>query len=310
MSIAVSIRGVHKHFGELRALNDISLDVPQGSFFGLLGPNGAGKSTLINIMSGLMQADAGTVSVMGHDVTGAYRQARHALGVVPQELVYDPFFTVREVLRLQSGYFGHGPENQPWIDELIETLSLADKADANLHDLSGGMKRRVLIAQALVHKPEVVVLDEPTAGVDVELRQALWQFTRRLHADGRTIVLTTHYLEEAEALCEEIAILNRGQVVTQESKTALLARCPYRTLRLTLAQTDYHLPEALQSLVVEAQDNCLSLRLHKTEHHIGDVLKALQTAGIEVTDLHTEESGLEEVFLDLTAGQPTEAIRP
>ncbi|MCF6338834.1 MAG: ABC transporter ATP-binding protein [Gammaproteobacteria bacterium] len=310
MPIAVSIRGVHKHFGELHALNDISLDVPQGSFFGLLGPNGAGKSTLINIMSGLMKADAGTVSVMGHDVTGAYRQARNALGVVPQELVYDPFFTVREVLRLQSGYFGHGPENHPWVDELIETLSLADKADANLHDLSGGMKRRVLIAQALVHKPDVVVLDEPTAGVDVELRQALWQFTRRLHADGRTIVLTTHYLEEAEALCEEIAILNRGQVVVQESKTALLARCPYRTLRLTLAQSDYHLPESLQALVIEAEDNRLSLRLHKTDHHIGDVLKALQTAGIEVTDLRTEESGLEEVFLELTADLPAEDTRP
>jgi len=309
MSIAVSIRGVHKHFGELHALNDVSLDVPQGSFFGLLGPNGAGKSTLINIMSGLMQANAGTVSVMGHDVVRAYRQARHALGVVPQELVYDPFFTVREVLRLQSGYFGHGPENHPWIDELIDTLSLTDKANSNLHDLSGGMKRRVLIAQALVHKPDVVVLDEPTAGVDVELRQSLWHFTRRLHADGRTIVLTTHYLEEAETLCEEIAILNHGQVVAQESKTALLARCPYRTLRLTLTQSDYHLPESLQALVIEAQDNCLSLRLHKTEHHIGDVLKALQTAGIEVIDLRTEESGLEEVFLELTAGLPAGEAR-
>jgi len=309
MPTAVSIRSVHKHFGELHALNDVSLDVPQGSFFGLLGPNGAGKSTLINIMSGLMKADAGTVSVMGHNVESAYRQARHALGVVPQELVYDPFFTVREVLRLQSGYFGHGPENQPWIDELIETLSLADKADSNLHDLSGGMKRRVLIAQALVHKPDVVVLDEPTAGVDVELRQALWQFTRRLHADGRTIVLTTHYLEEAEALCEEIAILNRGQVVAQESKTTLLARCPYRILRLTLAQSDYRLPESLQALVVEAVENCLSLRLHKTEQHMGDVLKALQVAGIEVIDLRTEESGLEQVFLDLTTDLPAGETR-
>jgi ABC-2 type transport system ATP-binding protein len=300
MNNAVSIQGVHKHFGSLHALNDVSLNVPQGSFFGLLGPNGAGKSTLINIMSGLMQADAGTVSVMGHDVVGAYRQARHALGVVPQELVYDPFFTVREVLRLQSGYFGHGPENYTWVDELMETLSLSDKADANLHDLSGGMKRRVLIAQALVHKPAVVVLDEPTAGVDVELRQALWQFTQRLHNDGHTIVLTTHYLEEAEALCEEIAILNRGKVVAQESKTALLARCPYRTLKLTLAKSEYRLPEDLQSLVVDAQDNNLSLRLHKTEHKMGDVLKSLQAAGIDVTDLRTEDAGLEEVFLGLT----------
>jgi ABC-2 type transport system ATP-binding protein len=300
MTTAVSIQGVHKHFGNLHALNDVSVDIPQGSFFGLLGPNGAGKSTLINIMSGLMKADAGSVSIMGHDTISAFREARHALGVVPQELVYDPFFSVHEMLRLQSGYFGHGPENHAWIDELIETLSLSDKADTNLHDLSGGMKRRVLIAQALVHKPEVVVLDEPTAGVDVELRQALWQFTQRLHDDGRTILLTTHYLEEAEALCEEIAILNRGRVVAQESKQALLARIPYRTLRLVLAQEDYVLPEKLQALVVEAQDCNLLLRLHKTEDQIGDVLKALQVAGIEVTDLHTEEAGLEQVFLGLT----------
>ena len=300
MKNAVHIQGVHKHFGKLHALNDVSLEVPQGSFFGLLGPNGAGKSTLINIMAGLMTADVGTVSVMGHDVVTDFRQARHALGVVPQELVYDPFFSVREVLRLQSGYFGHGPENYPWVDELMETLSLSNKADANLHDLSGGMKRRVLIAQALVHKPAVVVLDEPTAGVDVELRQALWQFTKRLHADGHTILLTTHYLEEAEALCEEIAILNRGQVVVQESTPVLLARCPYRSLRLTLVQTDYTLPEALRPLVLEARDNCLLLRLHKVDDHIVDVLKALHSAGIVVTDLHTEEAGLEEVFLDLT----------
>jgi ABC-2 type transport system ATP-binding protein len=310
MRSAVSIQGVHKRFGALHALNDVSIEIPQGSFFGLLGPNGAGKSTLINIMSGLMKADAGTVSVMGHDVVSAFREARHALGVVPQELVYDPFFTVHEMLRLQSGYFGHGPENRPWIDELIETLSLSDKADTNLHDLSGGMKRRVLIAQALVHKPDVVVLDEPTAGVDVELRQALWHFTQRMHADGRTILLTTHYLEEAEALCEEIAILNRGRVVAQESKQQLLQRNPYRTLRLTLAQTDYTLPDNLQALVMERQDNNLALRLHKTEHQIGDVIRALQLVGIEVTDLRTEEAGLEEVFLGLTGKQQAAAEQP
>lgn len=308
MAAAVSIRAVHKHFGDLQALNDVSLEVPKGSFFGLLGPNGAGKSTLINIMAGLAQADTGTVSVMGHDVVSAFRPARHALGVVPQELVYDPFFTVHEMLRLQSGYFGHGPENRAWIDELLETLSLSDKADTNLHDLSGGMKRRVLIAQALVHKPDVVVLDEPTAGVDVELRQALWQFTQRLHADGRTILLTTHYLEEAEALCEEIAILNRGRLIVQESKQALLARCPYRTLRLSLTQAEFLVPEALQPLVVETQENCLLLRLHKTEHHIGEVLKLMQEAGLEVTDLRTEDAGLEEVFLGLVAdAEPVEA---
>ncbi len=300
MTAAISIHGVHKHFGLLHALNGVSLEVPMGSFFGLLGPNGAGKSTLINIIAGLTRADAGMVSVLGHDVVRAYRQSRSALGVVPQELAYDPFFTVHEMLCLQSGYFGHGQENNAWIDELLETLTLTGKANTNLHDLSGGMKRRVLIALALVHKPQVVVLDEPTAGVDVELRHALWQFTKRLHADGHTILLTTHYLEEAESLCEEIAILNHGQLVAQESTQTLLARCPYRTLRFTLEQSEYDLPDALRSLMVEAQDNYLTLRLHKTNDHIGSVLKAMQAAGINVIDLTTEEAGLEEVFLGLT----------
>jgi ABC-2 type transport system ATP-binding protein len=308
MTVAVSIRGVHKHFGSLHALDNIDLEVPQGSFFGLLGPNGAGKSTLINIMAGLARADAGAISIMGHDVVQSYRLARHSLGVVPQELVYDPFFTVREILKLQSGYFGHGSENKAWLDELIETLSLGDKADTNLHDLSGGMKRRVLIAQALVHKPEVVVLDEPTAGVDVELRQALWRFTKRLHDDGRTIVLTTHYLEEAEALCEEIAILNRGKVVAQDSKKGLLSRCPYRTLNLTLDQPadklTGQLPEHLQAMLVAVEQNIISFRLHKLEHQIGDVLEAVKNAGLNVVDLNTEDAGLEEVFLGLTESVP------
>jgi ABC-2 type transport system ATP-binding protein len=304
MTAAVSICEVHKHFGSLHALDNVSLEVVQGRFFGLLGPNGAGKSTLINIMSGLARADAGSVSVMGHDVVRAYRQSRHALGVVPQELVYDPFFSVREILRLQAGYFGCRRRGQrrasdAWINELLETLALNDKADTNMHDLSGGMKRRVLIAQALVHKPEVVVLDEPTAGVDVELRQALWRFTRRLHGDGHTILLTTHYLEEAEALCEEIAILNRGRLVTQDSTPALLARYPYRILQLTLDRADYTLPEALRPLLVKAEDNCLTLRLHKIRDPMGDVLKAVQAAELEVIDLRTEEGGLEEVFLEL-----------
>jgi len=308
MTVAVSIQGVHKHFGSLHALNDIVLDIPQGSFFGLLGPNGAGKSTLINIMAGLSRADAGSISIMGHDVVKDFRMARHSLGVVPQELVYDPFFTVREILKLQSGYFGHGAENKAWLDELIETLSLSDKVDTNLHDLSGGMKRRVLIAQALVHKPKVVVLDEPTAGVDVELRKALWRFTKRLHDDGSTIVLTTHYLEEAEALCEEIAILNRGEVVALDSKQGLLSRCPYRTLHLTVDkdadQFKNLLPEYLQLLLVETHKNEISFRLHKTEHQIGDVLEAVKNSGLNVVDLYTEDAGLEEVFLGLTESAP------
>ena len=304
MTAAVSIQGVHKSFGSLHALKDIVLDVPRGSFFGLLGPNGAGKSTLINIMAGLIRADAGTITIMGHDVVRDFRTARHSLGVVPQELVYDPFFTVREMLRLQSGYFGRGRENAAWLDELMETLALTNKADTNMHDLSGGMKRRVLIAQALVHKPGVVVLDEPTAGVDVELRQALWRFTKRLHEDGHTILLTTHYLEEAEALCDDIAILNHGEVVALDSKKGLLARSPFRILNIVVDksadQLKAKLPEQLQSLLVEMQDNCLSFRLHKAEHQIGDLLKAVQNAGYGVVDLNTEETGLEEVFLGLT----------
>ncbi|WP_455198762.1 ABC transporter ATP-binding protein [Kaarinaea lacus] len=304
MTAAVSIRNVHKHFGSLHALDGIELEIPRGSFFGLLGPNGAGKSTLINIMAGLTRADIGSISVMGHDVVQSFRLARHSLGVVPQELVYDPFFTVREMLRLQSGYFGHGRESYPWIDELMETLALTDKANTNLQKLSGGMKRRVLIAQALVHKPEVVVLDEPTAGVDVELRQALWRFTRRLHEDGHTIVLTTHYLEEAEALCEEIAILHRGRLIALDTKKGLLERSPFRILRLSVDKPAdsliAHLPEKLQPQLIEIEDNCLTFRLHKTEHRIRDVLKAIQDAGLDVIDLNTEDSGLEEVFLGLT----------
>lgn len=300
MSEAVAVHGVHKSFGSLHALKGVSLTVPRGSFFGLLGPNGAGKSTLISIMAGLARADYGSVHVCGHHVVGAYRRSRRALGVVPQELVYDPFFSVREVLRLQSGYFGLGRENEAWIEELLEILSLRDKADTNLHDLSGGMKRRVLIAQALVHQPEVVVLDEPTAGVDVELRQALWHFTRRLHKDGRTILLTTHYLEEAEALCDEIAILDHGALVTQESKTSLLARYPYRTLRVTVDHDQFQLPDALVPLLNAADGSTLTFRLHRDRHTIGEVLTALQSAGLAVVDLSTEEAGLEEVFLSLT----------
>ncbi len=224
MTFAVAIQGVHKRYRDVHALKGVDLDIQRGEFFGLLGPNGAGKSTLINILAGLARLDAGSVAVLGHDVTRDYRSARRLLGVVPQELVYDPFFNVREVLRLQAGYFGLGHESDSWIEELLQALMLTDKAETNMRSLSGGMKRRVLVAQALVHRPPVVVLDEPTAGVDVELRQSLWQFIQRLHREGHTIVLTTHYLEEAEALCERIAILDRGAVIALDSKQGLLAR--------------------------------------------------------------------------------------
>ena len=304
MATAVSIQGVHKHYGSLHALDDVSFNVERGSFFGLLGPNGAGKSTLIGIMAGLVRADAGHVSIMGHDVVSAFRQSRQSLGVVPQELVYDPFFSVREMLRLQAGYFGLGRENDPWIDELLEILSLSAKADTNLHDLSGGMKRRVLIAQALVHRPEVVVLDEPTAGVDVELRQALWHFTQRLHRDGRTILLTTHYLEEAEALCDNIAIVDHGKLVALDSKRALLQRAPFRTLHVCVDRVGVVVPEALQPLLVESSENRLTFRLRRDVDNMGGVLGALQAAGLKVIDLNTEEAGLEEVFLNITGRAP------
>jgi ABC-2 type transport system ATP-binding protein len=305
MVAAVSIQTLHKYYHKFQALAGINFEIPKGSFFGLLGPNGAGKSTLINIMAGLSYATQGTIQVMGHDVRQQWRQSRHALGVVPQELVYDPFFTVGELLQLQSGYFGCARTNKAWREELLETLSLTDKTKTNMYQLSGGMKRRVLIAQALVHKPPVVVLDEPTAGVDVELRQMLWKFTRKLHKNGHTIVLTTHYLEEAEALCERIAILHHGKVVALDDKKPLLARHPFRLLRLSLTSENIKLPESLQSKVASYQANELVLKLHREHDSISDILDTLRLNQIYFTDLRTEEPGLEEVFLSLTRKELT-----
>jgi ABC-2 type transport system ATP-binding protein len=223
MLAAISIENISKNYDSLQALNDISLSIEQGEFFGLLGPNGAGKTTLISILAGLATADSGHTAIMGADVQSQFREARRMLGVVPQELVFDPFFTVRETLQFQSGYFGiHN--NNSWIDEIMANLDLTGKADSNMRSLSGGMKRRVLVAQALVHRPPVIILDEPTAGVDVELRQSLWQFISRLNQDGHTIVLTTHYLEEAEALCQRIAMLKQGKIVALDSTANLLSQ--------------------------------------------------------------------------------------
>ena len=230
---AISIQGVSKRYGSLQALGGVDLEISQGEFFGLLGPNGAGKTTLISALSGLVRADAGTLAIMGHDVVADYRNARRKLGVVPQELVFDPFFSVRELLRIQSGYFGIR-HNDAWIDEILASLDLTHKANANMRMLSGGMKRRVLVAQALVHRPPVIVLDEPTAGVDVELRQGLWQFIRKLNRDGHTIVLTTHYLEEAETLCGRIAMLKAGKVVALDTTENLLRRFATHSLRVRL----------------------------------------------------------------------------
>ena len=222
MTHAIEIRGVEKRFGDLQALKSVDLTVEKGEFFALLGPNGAGKTTLINILAGLSRPDAGVLKVMGYDVVRDYRAARRNLGVVPQELVFDPFLTVRESLELQSGYFGIA-NNGDWIEDLLSNLQLMDKADKNMRALSGGMKRRVLIAQALVHRPPVIVLDEPTAGVDVELRKVLWKFIQRLNHEGHTILLTTPYLEVAQTLCRRVGILKQGQIVALDTTENLLA---------------------------------------------------------------------------------------
>lgn len=234
---AIRIDAVTKRYGALQALAGVSLEVEQGEFFGLLGPNGAGKTTLISTLAGLVRPTSGKLEVMGHDVVTDYRSARLQIGVVPQELVFDPFFSVRELLRIQSGYFGIA-NNDKWIDEILARLDLSAKAHVNMRTLSGGMKRRVLVAQALVHRPPVIVLDEPTAGVDVELRQGLWQFVRELNRDGHTIVLTTHYLEEAEMLCGRIAMLKAGRVVALDTTRALLNRFATHTLRVRLLRPE------------------------------------------------------------------------
>ncbi len=236
MVAAVSIVDVVKNFGSLQALAGVSLDVAQGEFFGLLGPNGAGKTTLISALAGLVRADSGQISVLGYDVVNDYRKARSLLGVVPQELVFDPFFSVRETLQIQSGYFGIR-NNDAWIDEILDNLDLTTKAQVNMRRLSGGMKRRVLVAQALVHKPPVIVLDEPTAGVDVELRQGLWQFVRRLNGEGHTIILTTHYLEEAEALCGRIALMKQGRIIALDTTANLMAAHPGGSLEEVFLRT-------------------------------------------------------------------------
>jgi len=294
MHAAIELRDVQKRFGNLQALSGIDLEVSQGEFFGLLGPNGAGKTTLISVLAGLVRADRGSARVMGHDVRTGYRAARRSLGVVPQELVFDPFFTVRETLSIQSGYFGLR-DNRAWIEEVMQNLDLASKADVNMRALSGGMKRRVLVAQALVHKPPVIVLDEPTAGVDVELRQALWQFIRRLNRDGHTIVLTTHYLEEAEALCGRIAMLKQGRVVALDSTPNLLKRVHHLFLRLRLSG---HLPEELRALEHGSAAGAHVLRL-KGYDDVEQALSCIRRAGCRIEEMELMQPDLEDAFVDV-----------
>lgn len=304
MPAAIDISAIYKSFGSVHALDGVDLRIGRGEFFGLLGPNGAGKSTLINLIAGLIRADRGQLSVMGYDVVRHYQQARRCIGVVPQELVFDPFFTVREVLRIQGGYFGLGRENDDWVDELLHELMLTDKADTNMRALSGGMKRRVLIAQALVHRPDVVVLDEPTAGVDVEIRKLLWEFIQRLHRSGQTIVLTTHYLEEAESMCERIAILNHGRVVALDSKQELLNSALNRTqrIRISCCAPVTQLPATLSAKEISREDNTVELVLQRDSDSIIEILEMLRAAGNEIVDLHTERADLEDVFMELTRG--------
>lgn len=302
---AIAINDVRKQFGDMHALKGVRFDIRRGEYFGLLGPNGAGKSTLINIIAGLARATSGSVAVLGHDVQSDFRAARRSLGVVPQELVYDPFFPVLDLLRLQAGYFGCGRDYWPWIDELLERLELTDKRHDTMRALSGGMKRRVLIAQALVHRPDVVILDEPTAGVDVELRRTLWRFTRELHADGHTIVLTTHYLEEAEALCDRIAILHHGELKVLEDKDTLLERRPFRYLRLEVGGTG-KLPEDVESLVVARNANEITFKVAKDSEQIGNVFEAVREVGYHIKDVHTREPTLENIFMELTSDAPNQ----
>ena len=295
MTSAIKVEQVHKSFGKLHALRGVSLKIAQGEFFALLGPNGAGKSTLINLLAGLLRPSSGRLSVMGHDVVSDYRQARRLLGVVPQELVFDPFFNVREMLRFQAGYFGCGPENDPWIDEVLAGLGLADKANTNMRALSGGMKRRALIAQALAHKPPVLVLDEPTAGVDVELRQMLWTFIKKLNSEGTTIILTTHYLEEAETLCSRVAMLKQGEIVALDSTRNLLNRLQSKQLKLKLNGA---LPEALLPLKRAEGSGYVTLNLTATSE-VERILGELRAASVGVEDLQLIETDLEDVFLDI-----------
>jgi ABC-2 type transport system ATP-binding protein len=301
---AISFQSVSKAYPSPRgpkgstflALDGVSLEIEEGEFFGLLGPNGAGKTTLISILAGLTRATAGQVTVLGSDVQADYAAARRKLGVVPQELVFDPFFNVREALRFQSGYFGV-KHNDAWIDELLDSLGLTDKANANMRQLSGGMKRRVLVAQALVHKPPVIVLDEPTAGVDVELRQTLWHFIAKLNKEGHTVLLTTHYLEEAEALCGRIAMLKSGRVVALDTTSELLKSA---TSNVLCFKIDGELPPALAA---QARITGRVVQFPAQDAHaIEQYLASVREAGLTAQDVEIRRADLEDVFLAVMAG--------
>ena len=307
---AVAIRQISKtflrHGQAVHALRDVSLEIEPGEFFGLLGPNGAGKTTLISCMAGLCQPDAGELRILGHDTRSDYRRARRGLGVVPQELVFDPFFSVREILRLQSGYFGM-TRNDAWIDELLAELDLTDKADHSMRNLSGGMKRRVLVAQALVHRPPVIILDEPTAGVDVALRQGLWRFIRRLNRDGHTIILTTHYLEEAEALCGRLALMQSGEIRALEQTEALIRRFAKHRLSVRLGEGSL-LPPMLQAMAQVVPDAARTWEWTLDAlADIESVLAALRESGCTLEDMSLSPPDLETAFLSFMGHRSSDA---
>ena len=304
--LAVRVMGLSKTYAgskrtaPKRALDAVDLDIPRGSLFGLLGPNGAGKSTLINILGGLVNKTAGTAEIWGIDIGQAPRQSRAAIGIVPQELNLDAFFTPREMLELQAGMYGLAPKERR-TEALLETVGLADKADAYARTLSGGMRRRLMVAKAMVHSPPVLVLDEPTAGVDVELRQQLWGHVRALNEAGVTILLTTHYLEEAQELCDRIAIINHGKVIACDTTAALLKRLDRKELTIVLTRDLFSLPPELEKFKVELlPPRRLVFRYRPSETRIRDILAAVRGAGLDIGDLSTQESDLEDLFLELT----------
>ena len=304
--LAVEIKNVNKLYRSgkrppKQALSDFSLEVPRGSFFGLLGPNGAGKSTTINIMAGLVRKTSGTVRIWGHDIDQQERAARCAIGVVPQELNLDPFFTPRELLDVQAGLYGV-PKSERRTMDILEVVGLADKADSYARALSGGMRRRLLVAKAIVHTPPIIVLDEPTAGVDVELRQQLWRYLRGLNARGTTILLTTHYLEEAEELCDRIAIINHGQLVACESKSALLRRLDNKSVTLILTEALAEIPEALKRFhPSQPLPNEILINYRPSSHAMRDILDTARACALPIADIRTTEVDLEDIFLQLTA---------
>ena len=301
MKKAIVFKNVSKNYKQLKAVDGISLTIEKGEFFGLLGPNGAGKSTLINMMAGLVKPSNGSIDVMGFNVNKEYQEARHSVGIVPQELVFDPFFNVREMLRFQAGYLGKDKSNDKWVDEVIERLDLTDKASTNMRKLSGGMKRRALIAQALVHRPPVIVLDEPTAGVDVELRQKLWSFIKELNDEGHTIVLTTHYLEEAEALCNRVAMMKSGKIVALDSTKNLLKEFSLKNLKVRLQKNSIKkITTLLKETPFLQEDDWCTFKLKKVSD-ASSIIEKLNSLKIQILDLKLIESDLENIFLKLTS---------